>query len=248
MSETESREVGTVLVISCDSVASGQIGDALKHHALRVEMSVDTSTALDRISRQKFEAIVVDLAIGERVNGFLRQIRASASSRTAVAFAITGDSNETRHALKQGFSFALERPLSPESIGHTLKVAYGLIVRERRRYFRYPVVVPVVLNRKTESEVYGRSVNVSECDMALSTSTALAPGLEGTVQFTLPDLAQITAESRVCWNNAKGEAGLLFLFMPMNIASELQAWLAGKLEEQLPQTVADRFRRPEFSQ
>jgi len=215
----------------------------VQRECLQFETTVHNLVALDRIGREKFEAVVVDLAIGNPVSGFLQQIRQSASNRTAVVFAITSNSDETTDALKQGFRFVLERPLTPESIGHTLKVAYGLIVRERRRYFRYPVVVPVVLNRKAAPEVYGRTVNVSECGMALSTSTPLPPGLEGTAQFTLPDLPlQVTAESRVCWNNAKGEAGLSFLFMPFDIASELQAWLAGKLEEQLPDTVTDRFR------
>ena len=50
-----------------------------------------------------------------RVTYFLQQIRNSASNRTAVTFAITSDQNDTSFALKQGFSFVLEHPLSPES-------------------------------------------------------------------------------------------------------------------------------------
>jgi hypothetical protein len=115
-------------------------------------------------------------------------------------------------------------------------------MRERRRYFRCPVVVPVVLNRKTAPEVFGQAVNISERAMALSTLTPLAPGSEATAQFTLPDpLLWITAESRVCWNNEKGEVGLSFHFLPSDLASQLQSWLAQKLEKQLPQLVADKF-------
>jgi hypothetical protein len=150
--------------------------------------------------------------------------------------------------LKQGFGFVLQRPLTPESIGHTLKVAYGLIVRERRRYFRYPVAVPVVLSRKAAPEVFGRTVNISERGMAVSTSTPLAPESEATVQFTLPDPSlQITADSKVCWNNEKGDSGLSFVFLPFDLASELQAWLAHKLEEQFPPSVAEKFRQPSRS-
>jgi DNA-binding NarL/FixJ family response regulator len=244
MSEAERHKVGSVLVISRDGAASGQISDVLQGHALSVETTVDISTALDRLSRRKFESVIVDLSIGEQANNFLPRMRASASNRTSVTFAVTSSSDETASALKQGFSFALERPLTPESITHTIKVAYGLIVRERRRYFRYPVAVPVVLNGKRASEIYGRTLNVSERGMALTTASPLALGSEGTIQFTLPDpTLGVTADFRVCWNNLKGQAGLSFLFMPFDIASELQAWLARKLEEQLPQTVADRFRK-----
>jgi hypothetical protein len=137
----------------------------------------------------------------------------------------------------------LQRPLTSESIGHTLKVAYGSIMRERRRYFRYPVVVPVVLNRKMAAAVFGQTVNISECGMALSTLTPLAPGSEATVQFTLPDpLLRITAESKVCWNNEKGEVGLSFHFLPFDCASQLQSWVAQKLEKQLPKLMIDKFR------
>lgn len=137
----------------------------------------------------------------------------------------------------------LEIPLNDESIRHTLKVAYGSIVRERRRYFRHSVDVPVVLGRAGAPEMYARTRNVSECGMALSTSMPLPAGLQATVQFTLPDpILPITADCRVCWSKPNGDAGLSFSFLPYEKASELQAWLARKLEQQLPQAVTDQFR------
>ena len=244
MYQTTTRNVGTVLIISRDDLASQQISDVLQEHALCAESSVDISSALDRLARRKYEALVVDRSLGDPAEALLEQIRASASNRTAITFAITSSEDETADALKQGFNFVLEKPLTRDSISHTLKVAYGLIVRERRRYFRFPVSVPVVLNRKGAVEVYGRTMNISERGMALRTSTPLAPGSEGTVQFTLPDPSlPITAESKVCWSNEKGEVGLSFLFLPFDMASELQSWLAQKLEEEIPQLVAEKFRQ-----
>lgn len=243
MGQSESRNVASVLIVSRDAIASHQISDILQEHALSVELSADPSIAGHRVSHHKFEAVVVDSALEDQAIVCHRQIRASSLNRTAVTFALTRGSQETAAALRQGFSFVLERPLTPESISHTLKVAYGLIVRERRRYFRYPVAVPAVLSRKGAPEVFGSTVNVSENGMALSTSMPLPPGSEGTVQFTLPEPSlRITAESKVCWNDEKGHAGLLFLFLPSDQASHLQAWLSQKLEEQLPQLVAEKFR------
>ena len=244
MYRTASHNVGTVLIISRDDATNRLISDVLAEHALSAETSVDMSSALDRLSRRKYEALVVDLSLGRRAEACQAQIRSSASNRTAITFALTSSEDDTADALKQGFNFVLERPLTSESIRHTLKVAYGLIVRERRRYFRFPVSVPAVLNRRGTGEVYGRTMNISERGMALRTSTPLPPGSEGTAQFTLPDppLA-ITAESRVCWSNGKGEVGLSFLFLPFDMASELQSWLAQKLEQELPQLVADKFRQ-----
>jgi hypothetical protein len=79
--------------------------------------------------------------------------------------------------------------------------------------------------------------------MRLAANNKLMPGTEVTIQFTLtnPQLA-ITADCKVCWHNDKGQSGLLFLFLPSNLSSELQAWLARKLEEQLPDPVTRRFQ------
>ncbi|MBV8052356.1 MAG: PilZ domain-containing protein [Acidobacteriaceae bacterium] len=235
--------VGNILVVSPDHGVVGQISEILREHALAVAAVHSASVALDRLHHNKFEAVIIDWQLDQAV-ACLHRVRSSPANRTAVALALTRDSEETTKALRQGFSFVLERPLSPESIRHTLKVAYGLIVRERRRYFRYPVIVPVVLSRKNAPEVFGRTVNVSENGMALRSSVPLVRDLEGMVQFTLPDPAlQITAEAKVCWNDERGNSGLQFLFMPSDLASHLQSWLGQKLEEELPQAVAEKFRQ-----
>jgi DNA-binding response OmpR family regulator len=236
------RTFGTVLMVSRDDSATNQIADALREHGLFVEVSGSVPLALDRINRRKFEAVVVDSSLEQEAFTFLRGARASPSNRTTVAFALTTGNAATTLALQQGFSFVFERPLTPDSINHTLRVAYGLIVRERRRYFRYPIVVPVVLTKKKTLQIFGRTINISEHGMALSSETKLTAGDEAVADFTLQEpTLQVNAEARVCWNNDRGEAGLSFLFLPFHIASDLQSWLAAKLEESLPEAVAAKF-------
>jgi CheY-like chemotaxis protein len=243
----QSGTVGNVLLVSPDRTAVGQISELLREHALSVDALPSAAAALDRLHHHKFEAVIIDWALERLALTCFHQLRASPVNRTAVVFALTRGSEETTRALREGFSFILERPLTRESINHTLKVAYGLIVRERRRYFRYPVIVPVALSRKNNPEAFGRTVNVSENGMALKCAAPLLRDSEGTVQFTLPDPAlQVTAEAKVCWHDDHGNSGLQFLFMPSDLASHLQTWLARKLEEELPQAVAEKFRRSAF--
>jgi CheY-like chemotaxis protein len=236
--------VGKALIVSQDKIATQQITTALQDHGLSVEVSVSAPLALDRIARHKFEAVIVDSAIDGGIARFLIKLRASASNRTAVAFALTTGQNATTSALSQGFSFVLERPLTPESVIHTLRVAFGLIVRERRRYFRHPIEVPVALRRNGDV-IYGRTLNVSERGMAVRSSTPVSTGEKARAEFTLdhPDL-HITADLRVCWSKENGDAGLSFTFLPHDLASELQTWLGQKLEEKLPQAVVEKFRHP----
>jgi ActR/RegA family two-component response regulator len=237
------RAIGTALFVSEDAVATRQIAEAMQELALSVEVCNNVSDAMDRVNHSKLEVAVIDFSLGNQAALLLEQLRGSASNRTAVVFAITSSSAETAYALKAGSSFALERPLTFDSLRNTLQAAYGMIVRERRRYFRYPISVPAAVSKKGELEIFGETVNVSERGFAFNGSTPLVPGTEVTAQFTLtnPQLA-VTAECKVCWTNDSGQSGLSFLFLPSDLSSELQAWLARRLEEQLPDLVTRRFQ------
>ena len=92
-------------------------------------------------------------------------------------------------------------------------------------------------------EVRCYSVNISEGGMAVSTFVPLNPGEEVQVQFTLPDHAvPFLAESRICWLKAN-QLGVRFVSFSRERKSELQDWLSQKLEEMLPELVADQFQK-----
>jgi hypothetical protein len=59
--------------------------------------------------------------------------------------------------------------------------------------------------------------------------------------LTDPELT-VTAHSIVRWHNTKNQSGLSFVFLPSGLSSDLQGWLARKLEEQMPGAVARRFQ------
>jgi ActR/RegA family two-component response regulator len=226
--------IGSALIVSDDAMATRHLTEALQELALSVEVCIKVAGGLDRVERTKLEVGVIDFALGDMAPVFLERMRASASNRTAVTFAITSSSVETARALRAGSTFALERPLSLDSIRHTLRAAYGLIVRERRRYFRYPITVPAALSRKAAPEIFGKTANVSESGLLFTAPTPLMPGSEVTAQFSLAEpRISISAECKVRWSNDKGEAGLSFIFLPASSGAELQAWLARRLEEQL---------------
>jgi PilZ domain len=212
--------IGTALVVSGDAVA------------------------LRLLARHKFEAVLVDLGAGESAAKVFQQVRLSSANRTAVTFALSRGKEDLGLAFKLGSNFVLQRPLSPDALTQTFRAAYGLIVREKRRYFRYPVVVPAVIEPDGAALLSGQTVNVSEQGIALSLPVPLPVGAEGRVQFTLPDFqAPIAAGSRVCWSNQNGQAGLCFFSLSPEDQSELQHWLSRRLEQQLPESVAERFRQ-----
>ncbi len=162
-----------------------------------------------------------------------------------MVFAVSDSDAETVSAFKAGSNFVLRRPLSLTSIGQHLKVAYGLVLRERRRYYRCPVKIPAVICGAGMPKVHGQTVNISASGMAITTSVSLRPGVKVQVHFTLPDHeSRFVVGAAICWCK-ESYLGLQFTSISPHLASELQEWLLHGLEKSLPESLADDFRNLE---
>ena len=231
--------IGRVLLVSDDAIAVKQLSESMQRFALSVEHCTEVSSALERLKRSKFEAVIVDFQIGSQAGTVLQETRQSASNEHAVLFSVSDNQAETTDAFKAGSTFVLRRPLSAASIDLSLKAAYGLIVRERRRYFRCPMETPVVILRTSMPTVHGHTVNVSEGGMSITTSASLGPGDDVQLQFTLAgDEFRFALESTVCWAR---EQRFGLQFRSSHQTSKLQEWLSRRLEEEIPQSVRDKF-------
>jgi len=82
-----------------------------------------------------------------------------------------------------------------------LKAAYGLIVRERLRYFRGAISIPAAIREPDEAEIRCQMVNLSEGGMAITSAASLKAGSQVTVEFTIPGEkeTEFIAQSEVCW-------------------------------------------------
>ena len=238
--------IGLALLVSADPVTIQQFSLALRELSILPDACQDAASAALLLKRRKFDAVIVDLQLGGQSGHILDEASLSPSNRTAVTFGIEDNDAEVTSAFRKKSQFVFERPLSAQSIHKTLKPAYGLILGERRRYFRYPVSVPVIIRSESMQEVWCKSVNISRGGMALSTQVPLVPGENVRVQFTLPDHAvPFFAESTICWSKT-GHLGVRFLSISDERESELQVWLSQKLEETLPRGVAEQLRKTEL--
>jgi hypothetical protein len=233
--------IGVALLLSADPCAIQQFSRVLQELSISPDVCREPTAALRLLNCRKFDAVIVDLQLGEHTQTVLDEVRLSPSNRTAVTFVIADRAAPAALCKRSDFVFA--RPVSTQSVRRTLKPAYGLILRERRRYFRCPLVVPVVIARKGMQEVRCQSVNISEGGMAVSTFVPLKPGEVVQVHFSLPERqVPFSIESAVCWWKT-GHLGVRFLSLPADRKSELQTWLADKLEKLLPDFVAQTFQK-----
>src|ERR1022692_4447295 len=154
-------EIGLVLLASDDPVTIQQFSHALQELSISPEVCEKVPEAIAVLNRRKFDAVIVDLQLGEQSGMILDEVHLSNSNRTAVTFGIDDNDAAGTAAFRKKSQFVFERPLSAQAIHKTLKPAYGLILRERRRYFRYPVSIPVIIQRHSRQEIRCNSVNIS---------------------------------------------------------------------------------------
>ena len=230
------------LLVSADPVTIGLFSRALQQLSISPDVCREEAAAIRLLNCRKFDAVIVDRQIGEQSGAILDQVHLSPSNRTAVTFAISGSDEKAAAAFWKKAAFVFERPLSAQSIRSTLNPAFGLILREKRRYFRYPVAIPITIQRPNKADVHCETVNISGGGMAVSTSDTFSPGDVVHVQFTLPGREMaLLAESKICWLKSD-HLGVHFVSLSQEHKSELQDWLSQRLEETLPEFVARKFQ------
>jgi c-di-GMP-binding flagellar brake protein YcgR len=149
--------------------------------------------------------------------------------------AILNNSNEMPDAFRAGANFALAKPLLPAILLRTLRAAYPLMVRERRRYYRYPLQIPIHLSSSSHSEFVATSVDISEGGMALASPVQLQVGEKVKLKLALPGAERTaTIASEVSWSDNAGRVGLQFLEVPATVVEGLRSWIADRLEECQP--------------
>ncbi len=232
--------MGRSLLICNDPVAIQRVAEGMQRFVIATEVCNEVGMAIPLLARHKFEAVIVDFGLAQ-AGELLERVRLSPSNRSAVTFAITEPQKHS--SLQFHANFVMERPLSASSVGRTLKAAFGLIIRERRRSFRCPVSIPAVVFANGK-EARCHVVNISEGGMSIDESPSLKSGDQIRVLFTLPGQRdRFTVEAEVCWYDENRRAGLRLLLISSERQNVLQEWLAAKLEEDLPESVASQFRK-----
>ena len=221
-----------VLLVSSDLNTLNSICAMTQKLAIRCEPCPSSDLALKKLTREKFEGIMVDFNCADE--HFVEFLHTSSSHCKAVTFAIVGDTEQTRAGTHSGVTFMIARPLEDAAVQRVLRAALALLFRERRRYFRCPIRIPVVLVWTGGNRLAAQSINISEGGMALSVDTQVAVGVHLELHFELPGAEQpLRMRVDVCW--AKGNTlGVQFVNVPCSIRAQVQSWLSERVQHSLP--------------
>ena len=222
------------LVVSRDPDTLRVLRSALGKLDVTVEVCTGTEAASEILGAKKFDAIIIDCDDMHGGIGVLQQVRKERSNKTSVTFAILNGVTDVRTVFQMGAGFVLQKPITITNALRSFHAAYGLMHRERRRYFRLPVEIPVTLTFGRSQEIKVTASNLSEGGMAVQGATGL-PSEVVRVQFALPGTdITLSPKAELAWSDASGRGGIRFLELTANAREQLENWLLQKMEQREP--------------
>lgn len=231
-----------LLLVSQDLQTIETLCHFMEPAGMYVEVCSDTTSATRKLCHSKFEGVAIDFKARTQALELLTKLHKMTSHGGAVVLAILDRNGDVPSTFRCGANFILERPFASRILVPTLKAAYSLMLQERRRYFRFPVQIPVCLSSSgSHSDFVATSVNISERGMALTTAVALRVGEKIQAKMDLPGTnrsARVSGE--VCWSDENGRVGIQFIQVSRDITELLQSWLSDRLEESVLEQVLAR--------
>jgi DNA-binding response OmpR family regulator len=217
------------VLVSGDYATMTAVSGGVKKYGAKFILVPTAEAARDCLNRRKIDGVFVDLEVPGAL-GVMESIRKGTSNAKAVIFACVLHAKEYTAALNAGANFLLRKPLNEDSIALHITIAKELLERERRRYFRHAVNLPVILN-DGEAEQHARMTNLSEGGMAVRTAKALKHTSVIDFAFDLSTGASVTGKGQVGWTNTEGMAGIIQQSFHLMGREHLEAWL--RAQEQL---------------
>jgi CheY-like chemotaxis protein len=223
------------LLISRDAALLGVLRPALEKISVNVQVCAETQPGSEMLARRKFDAVIIDCDDLQNGVDLLRTLRQTQSNARSVAFAVVNGKTTTQDAFQSGANFVLQKPLTPLHAARCFNAALNFMVRERRRYFRHPVDMPLRIILPHSPELTATATNVSEGGMAVRVLSKLPKDTQARFGFTLP-AANISLELKgeVAWADGTGHVGIRFVEVPQSSQYQLDKWLTDRLQDEMP--------------
>jgi hypothetical protein len=177
----------------------------------------------------KFDAIVIDYPNACESMETIQHVRTGRINQYSIILALVTDSETASEARTAGANFTIQRSSSLRNdLERSLKSAYGLILRERRRYERHPVNVSVDLLCQGRITT-GRTVDISEGGACVECGLELA-AQSIQLGFSLPGLNQrLRIEGIPTWTRGS-KLGIHFTSFAEASQTALTEWLRKQIE------------------
>jgi len=214
------------LVLCSDGKVMRVLRRVLSDLEIGVEDCSDADSAVRKLTRRRFEAVIVDCIDEDMASKVLSGVRSAPCNRRAIAVAMIDGQKDLRSTFALGAHFVLYKPISFERARSSFRAARALMKCERRRNARVTVEIPVVLSTERGQQQIVTS-DISEGGMAVRLPRRYDQKQgPARVKFTLPgteDVVECAAE--VAWKSAGAQTGIRFVGLPYVHRDHLKSWL-----------------------
>jgi ActR/RegA family two-component response regulator len=193
---------------------------------ISVEHCTSSEIALRQLTRDRFEAIIVDCG-DPGAGDVLRSARTAPCNKRAVAVAILDPETGLRSAFDLGAHFTLYKPLSAERAKSSFRTARALMKKERRRNSRVPIQIPVEMaSRESGARFKVNTTDLGEGGLAVNLPRRGKPDGGWQLCFTLPGSGtSLEVNAELAWEGSGTQMGLRFQDASPEFSRELRGWL-----------------------
>jgi CheY-like chemotaxis protein len=222
------------LLLCADDKVVRVLRRVLSEMEIEVEHCSGADGAIQRLTRQRFEAVIVDCTIPEVAAKVLKGTRSAPANRRAITVAVLEANNaaDSQDALKRAFAmgahFVLFKPISLERTRASFRAVRALMKRERRRHVRIPIDLPVELKWENVTPVRANTLDLGENGLALkSKERRLPPSFQ--LRFSLPGNSfTIECRGEVAWEGGQ-LLGIRFCDVVPETRDQLKQWVSRQL-------------------
>ncbi len=221
------------LLLSADEKTVRTLRRVLSDLEIDVEHCRVADDAVRRITRQRYEAIIVDGANAEEARSVLGAAKAAPVNKRALAIALVEGSVGLKGGFEMGAHFVLHKPFAVERAKASFRAVRALMKRERRLQMRVPVQVPV--------ECFGanryKATTLDLCEGGMAIRFSGRAAKESPLRFSLALPGAIEAldiYGELAWGGSDDHAGVRFKNATDEQRKVLREWLNSQLPEPEP--------------
>jgi len=218
------------LLLSSDEKMVRILRRVLGDLEIDVEHCATSDDAIRRITRQRFEGIIVDVTNMEEAGNVLRGARAAPVNKRALVIVLVESSVGMKGGFEMGAHFVLHKPFAVERAKASFRAVRALMKRERRMQMRVPVQVPVECFGS--SRYTAKTLDVCEGGMAIQFSGRAAKESPLRFSLELPGMKQgLEIYGELAWGGDEAQAGVRFKDASDEQIGILRQWLSSQLSE-----------------
>ena len=221
------------LLLSSDEKTVRILRRVLSDLEIEVESCLTPETAVRKITRKRFEAVIVDCLNPAAAQTVLKSAKASPANHRAVAIVLVDSSQGMRSGFDMGGHFVLHKPLHPTRTHSSFRAVRALMKRERRRQMRVPVQMPVECSGIHSSRKYSvQTIDICEGGMAIRFSGRVVNESALHFKLELPGSGGfLEVNGELAWEGGREHAGVRFTTLTDEQQLILRRWIQRQLDD-----------------